>query len=396
MKKTISNLQFAARMNSIPKSFLREILKVTSSPDVISFAGGLPNPEYFPAKEISMAAQKVLSGEDRSVLQYAVSEGYYPLREYISKRYREKHNMNISPEEILIVNGSQQGIDLAGKLFIDPGDQVLLEKPSYLGAIQAFSAYQPEFLTIPLLKDGPDIDCFQRQMIEERIRLFYTIPNFQNPSGISYSKEKRLIVSDILKQHDTILVEDDPYGDIRFSGESLPPLKKYLPYNSILLGSFSKIIAPGLRLGWVAAQKEIIEKMVIAKQATDLHSNFLSQRIIYQFLLDHDLDRHIEKVSLDYKTKCGLMLKAMEKYFPDDSRWTEPEGGMFIWVTLREKMNAYDFLRQAAEQKIAFVPGKTFYTGEGGENTMRLNFTNSTAEQIDEGIRKLGNILRDI
>jgi 2-aminoadipate transaminase len=396
MEKTISNLQFAARMNSIPKSFLREILKVTASPDVISFAGGLPNPEYFPAKEISLAAQKVLSGEDRSVLQYAVSEGYYPLREYISKRYREKYNMNISAEEILIVNGSQQGLDLAGKLFIDPGDQVLLEKPSYLGAIQAFSAYQPEFLTVPLLKDGPDTDCFQRRMIKERVRLFYTIPNFQNPSGISYSKEKRLIVSDILKQHDTILVEDDPYGDIRFSGEALPPLKKYLPYNSILLGSFSKIIAPGLRLGWVTAQKEIIEKMVIAKQAADLHSNFLSQRIIYQFLLDHELDMHIEKISLDYKTKCGLMLKALEKYFPDDSRWIKPEGGMFIWVTLREKMNAYDFLKQAAEQRIVFVPGKTFYAGEGGENTMRLNFTNSTAEQIEEGIRKLGKILKGI
>jgi 2-aminoadipate transaminase len=394
MEKTISNLQFAARMNSIPKSFLREILKVTSSPDVISFAGGLPNPAYFPAKEIYMAAHKVLSGEDRSVFQYAVSEGYYPLREYISKRYREKYNMNISAEEILIVNGSQQGIDLAGKLFIDPGDQVLLEKPGYLGAIQAFSAYQPDFFTVPLLNDGPDIDCFQSLMIKDRIRLFYSIPNFQNPSGISYSKEKRLIVSDILKQHDTILVEDDPYGDIRFSGEALPPLKKYLPYNSILLGSFSKIIAPGLRLGWVAAQKEIIEKMVVAKQAADLHSNFLSQRIIYQFLCDHELDKHIEKISLDYKIRCELMLKALEKYFPEDSRWTKPEGGMFIWVTLREKMNAYDFLKQAAEQKIAFVPGKTFYAGEGGENTMRLNFTNSTAGQIDEGIRKLGRILK--
>jgi 2-aminoadipate transaminase len=396
MKKMMNNLQFAARMSSIPKSFLREILKVTSNPDVISFAGGLPNPEYFPAEEISMAAHKVLSGEDRSALQYAVSEGYYPLREYISKRYREKHDMNISAEEILIVNGSQQGIDLAGKLFIDPGDQLLLERPSYLGAIQAFSAYQPDFLTVPLLNDGPDIDCFQSLMLKDRIRLFYAIPNFQNPSGISYSKEKRLIVSDILKQHDTILVEDDPYGDIRFSGETLPPLKKHLPYNSILLGSFSKIIAPGLRLGWVAAQKEIIEKMVVAKQAADLHSNFLSQRIIYQFLHDNELDKHIEKISVDYKIKCGLMLKALEKYFPEDSKWTKPEGGMFIWVTLSEKMSAYDFLRQAAEQKIAFVPGKTFYTGEGGENTMRLNFTNSTAEQIEAGIRKLGKILKSI
>jgi 2-aminoadipate transaminase len=244
-----------------------------------------------------------------------------------------------------------------------------------------------------MLNDGPDTDCMRDIMLKERIRLFYTIPNFQNPSGISYSADKRKIVSNILKEHDTILVEDDPYGEIRFSGEALPPLKKYLPYNSILLGSFSKIIAPGLRLGWVVAQKEIIEKMVIAKQAADLHSNFLSQRIISQFLMDEDLDQHIEKIRSFYKSQCKLMLKALTRYFPEGSSWTSPEGGMFIWVNLPERINAYNFLQEAAEHKIVFVPGKTFYAGEGGENTIRLNFTNSTAVQIEEGIKKLGKML---
>jgi 2-aminoadipate transaminase len=385
--------RFAGRMNSIPRSFIREILKVTSQPDVISFAGGLPNPDYFPAEEITAAAQKVLREDSKSTLQYGVSEGYYPLRKFISNRYKSRYGMEISPEEILIVNGSQQGLDLAGKIFIDQGDKVLLEKPSYLGAIQAFSAYQPEFVTMPLPDDGPDTEFFQTIMKKETIRLFYSIPNFQNPSGISYSADKRKIVSEILNEHDTILVEDDPYGEIRFNGEMLPPLKKFLPENSILLGSFSKIIAPGLRLGWVAAQKEIIEKMIIAKQASDLHSNFLSQKIIHQFLSDNDLDEHLVKIKMGYKNKCSLMLQALDNYFPEGCSWSKPDGGMFIWVTLPEKMNAYDFLQKAAEKKIAFVPGKTFFAGSGGENTMRLNFSNSTAEQIEEGIRQLGGII---
>ncbi|HXA01198.1 MAG TPA: PLP-dependent aminotransferase family protein [Cytophagaceae bacterium] len=389
----MNTIQFATRMNSIPRSFIREILKATSQPDVISFAGGLPNPEYFPAEGIARAAQKVLNEDSRSVLQYGVSEGYYPLRKFISERYKSKHGIEISPEEILIVNGSQQGIDLAGKIFIDQGDKVLLENPSYLGAIQAFSAYQPEFITMPLLEDGPDAEYFKAIMKKEKIRLFYSIPNFQNPSGISYSLYKREIVSDILKAHDTILVEDDPYGEIRFSGESLPPLKKFLPQNSVLLGSFSKIMAPGLRLGWVAAQKNIIEKMIIAKQACDLHSNFLSQRVIYQFLKDEDLDEHIERIRSAYKVQCHLMLTALEKYFPAGSSWTRPEGGIFIWVTLAERMNAYDFLKRATEHKILFVPGKTFFAGNGGENTIRLNFSNSTAVQIEEGIKRLGIII---
>ncbi|MFL5730566.1 MAG: PLP-dependent aminotransferase family protein [Cytophagaceae bacterium] len=393
MEKTMNKTRFASRMHSMPGSFIREILKVTSQPDVISFAGGLPNPACFPAEAIARAAQKVLSEDKSPVLQYGVSEGYYPLRKFISERYRTHYDMEISPEETLILNGSQQGLDLAGKLFIEKGDKILLEKPSYLGAIQAFSAYEPEFVTMPLLDDGPDIECFSNILKKEKIRLFYSIPNFQNPSGISYSMEKRKAVSELLKEHDTILVEDDPYGEIRFGGEILPPLKKLRPDNTLLLGSFSKIIAPGLRLGWVAASKNIIEKMIVAKQASDLHSNFLSQRIIEQFLQDEDLDEHIGRIRSAYRLQCELMLQALEKYFPKSCHWTRPQGGMFIWLTLPPELNAYDFLEKAAGYKIVFVPGKTFYATEAEENTVRLNFSNSTPEQIENGIRILGKIL---
>ncbi len=394
MNKLEDQYAFAERVNQIPKSFIREILKVTSQPDVISFAGGLPNPDYFPSVEIALAAQKVLANDPKSVLQYAVSEGYYPLREYISNRYRQKHDMSISSEEILIVNGSQQGLDLAAKLFINKGDKVLLEKPSYLGAIQAFSVYEPKFITVPLLEDGIDTLTFEETLCENDIKLFYAAPNFQNPTGISYSLEKKQAVADLLHTSNTILVEDDPYGEIRFLGENTPPIKKMNPEQTILLGSFSKIISPGMRLGWVAAPREIIEKMIIMKQASDLHSNFLSQRIIYQYLCDNNLDDHIARIKYAYSEQRNYMIEMIWEYFPKEVTYTKPEGGMFLWLTLPEEINAYTILEEAAKEKIVFVPGKTFYAGTGGENTIRLNFSNSNPLQLEEGIRKLGLILK--
>ena len=396
MNKLEEHYAFAERVKQIPKSFIREILKVTSQPDVISFAGGLPNPDYFPAEEIALAAQKVLADDAKNVLQYAVSEGYYPLREYISNRYRQKQGMNVPPEEILIVNGSQQGLDLAAKLFINKGDKVLLEKPSYLGAIQAFSVYEPQFVTVPLLEDGIDTYAFEEALTKNDVRLFYAVPNFQNPTGISYSLEKKQQVAQLLSTSNTILIEDDPYGEIRFLGEDISPIKKMNPEQTILLGSFSKIISPGMRLGWVAAPREIIEKMVIMKQASDLHSNFLSQRIIYQYLCDNNLDDHIARIKYAYSQQRNYMIEMIWKYFPKEVTYTKPEGGMFLWLTLPEGINAYTILDEAANEKLVFVPGKTFYAGTGGENTIRLNFSNSNAVQLEEGIRKLGRILKKI
>jgi 2-aminoadipate transaminase len=382
---------FADRMNTIPKSFIREILKVTSQPDVISFAGGLPNPLSFPSKEICASALHVLTEDSSSVLQYAVSEGYLPLREYLSKRYIEK-GIPVSPEEILITNGSQQGLDLCGKIFLNEGDKVLMEAPSYLGAIQAFSAYQPEFLSVKIQEDGVDTKQLSEMLWEHDIKLFYGIPNFQNPTGISYSDEKRKEVAELLKKTNTIFIEDDPYGEIRFSGEALSPIKKYLPDQTILLGSFSKIVAPGLRMGWVVAKKEFIEKLIIAKQAADLHSNFLSQRILYHLLSNFDIDKHTKRISELYRKQKDYMIDMIQIHFPKEIKYTNPYGGMFIWLTLPDYMDAQEILKESTILKVAFVPGETFFVNEEGKNTIRLNFSNSKKEETEEGIKRLGKL----
>ena len=386
---------FANRMQCIPKSFIREILKVTAQPDVISFAGGLPNPQYFPVEALKNAAIKVLEQDGCNALQYAVSEGYKPLREYIAMRYKLTQNLDIDPDEILITNGSQQGIDLAGKVFLNPQDKVLLESPSYLGAIQAFSAYEPEFVTVDLQPDGIDTDTLRTILETQNIKLMYAIPNFQNPTGISYSIEKRMATAELLRHTNTILVEDDPYGSIEFTGQPMPSIKNFLPRQTILLGSFSKIASPGMRLGWVAADKKIIAQMIIAKQATDLHSNFLSQRIIYQFLMDNDLEAHISQIKSAYKQQRNQMLECIRNYFPSAVQYTIPEGGMFIWLTLPEGCNAFDLLHKASDQKIAFVPGGTFFLNGKGQNTMRLNYSNTETHLLEEGMNRLGKIMKE-
>ncbi len=385
---------FANRMGTTHKSFIREILKVTEDPKIISFAGGLPNPKFFPVKEIANASLKVLEENGENVLQYSTTEGYLPLREYIAERYRKKNGLKVDPDEILITNGSQQGIDLIGKIFLDKGDQIVIERPGYLGAIQAFSMYEPIFQSIPLLDDGIDTDLLERTFRGNRIKLFYAVPNFQNPSGITYSRQRRRDVANILKKHDAIFVEDDPYGKLRFIGEDLPSIRAYLEDNIILLGSFSKIITPGLRLGWVCAKKDIMERIIVAKQASDLHSNYLSQRIVYQYLIDNDIDKHILKIRDAYKKRRDLMVSMIAEYFPEEIKYTKPEGGMFLWITLPEGISSLDLFDLAIKENVAFVPGKAFYVDGGGSNTLRLNFSNSDEEKIEEGIKRLANIIK--
>ena len=385
---------FANRMGTTHKSFIREILKVTEDPKIISFAGGLPNPKFFPVKEIANASLKVLDEDGENVLQYSTTEGYLPLREYIAERYRKKKGLKVDPDEILITNGSQQGIDLIGKIFLDKGDQIVIERPGYLGAIQAFSMYEPIFQSIPLLDDGIDTNLLERTFRGNRIKLFYAVPNFQNPSGITYSRQRRRDVANILKKHDAIFVEDDPYGELRFIGEDLPSIRAYLEDNTILLGSFSKIITPGLRLGWVCAKKDIMERIIVAKQASDLHSNYLSQRIVYQYLIDNDIDKHILKIRDAYKKRRDLMVSMIAEYFPEEIKYTKPEGGMFLWITLPEGISSLDLFDLAIKENVAFVPGKAFYVDGGGSNTLRLNFSNSDEEKIEEGIKRLANIIK--
>jgi 2-aminoadipate transaminase len=387
---------YAPRMSTIPKSFIREILKITEDPNVISFAGGLPNPRFFPVKAIARAASDVLAGVDASALQYSTTEGYGPLREYIAQRYRQKKGLTVTADEILITNGSQQGLDLLGKVFIGREDGVAIERPAYLGAIQAFSVYQPRFHAVPLLEEGVDADRLKNVLVNDHVKLFHTVINFQNPSGITYSQRKREELGELFTQHDAIVVEDDPYGELRFMGEAPPSMWGRLDGKVILLGSFSKTIAPGLRLGWICAQREIMDKLVVAKQASDLHSNSLCQRMVYEYLRSNDVDRHIATIIAAYKKQRDAMVAAIEKCFPAEVRFTRPEGGMFLWVTLPERLSALELFEHAVKENVAFVPGTPFYVDGGGANCMRLNFSNADEDKIEEGIQRLGRIIKNL
>jgi len=387
---------FAQRMQKTPKSFIREILKVTENPDIISFAGGLPNPELIDVDGIARAAKEVFENDGRTALQYSTTEGYPPLRRFIAERYKKRLGMEISPDEILITNGSQQCLDLIGKILISPGDRVAIERPGYLGAIQVFSLYEPVFVPIDLRNDGPDPEAFKAAVCGESPKLFYCIPNSQNPSGITYSPEQRQACAEILKGRRTIVVEDDAYGELQFSGTAYPPIKKLLPDQTILTGSFSKIFSPGMRMGWVCAPKKIMEQLVIAKQASDLHSNYLSQRIASQYLETNDIDAHIKKIRAAYSMQRDCMVGALAEEMPSGITWTCPEGGMFVWVTLPAGMSAMDVFSAALKEQVAVLPGIPFYVDGGGTDTLRLNFSNASPERIREGVRRLGKVIRSL
>ena len=394
MNTEIQQQLFAERVQNVPPSFLREILKVAANPGITSFAGGLPNPSFFPVDELQQSANRVLQQRGRQVLQYAPTEGYFPLREAICQRYERTHGLHINPEQVLITNGSQQALDLVGKLFLDPADLVLLERPTYLGALQCFSMFQPLFRQANLLTDGIDTNEVEMHLQTNAIKLFYCIPNFQNPTGIQYSLEKRQELANILSKHQTIIVEDDPYGDINFGEERLPPLYSYLPEQTILLGTFSKTIAPGLRLGWMIANEAIIKKATIIKQATDLHSGNLAQYMIHDFLCRHNVDDHIARIKNGYRQQKDVMMDCLENYFPGGVAFIKPKGGMFTWITLSEKNTARDFLQKAMERNILFVPGDTFYTSEPDLQTLRFNYSNVEEKEMRKAMMILGEILK--
>ncbi|NLV26083.1 MAG: PLP-dependent aminotransferase family protein [Methanomicrobiales archaeon] len=387
--------QFADRMSKTPRSFIRETLKVTECPDIISFAGGLPNPTLFPVHELAQVAKDVISDEGAAVLQYATTEGYLPLREWVAERYSRRYDMSVSPDEILITHGSQQCLDLCGKIFIDKGTPVGIEEPGYLGAIQAFSLYEAGFVPVKLETDGPVLADVENAM-KKKCRFFYGVPNSQNPSGLTWSESKRKDVADIIRIHDSVFVEDDAYGEIRFDGDVSKPVKKHIPDQVVMNGSFSKIITPGMRMGWVCAPEDVMNRLVTAKQATDLHSSILAQRIIFRYLSEYPIDSYIRKITETYRKQCGCMINVIKKEFPDSVSYTIPDGGMFLWVTLPQGCSSLDVFNKALEKKVAVLPGIPFYTQGGGENTIRLNFTNSSFEQIEEGIHRLSEVLNII
>ncbi len=390
------NSLYASRMGTIPRSFVREMLKVTQNTEIISFAGGLPNPRLFPVQEIAAAAVTALAGTDGSSLQYGPTEGYAPLREYIAQRYRQNDGLNVTADEILITNGSQQGLDLIGKAFLNKQDAIAIERPGYLGAIQAFSAYEPEFHSVPVFSDGVDIDGLTEVLRKRRIKFFHTVINFQNPSGISYSQDKRAALAEALRPYDTLVIEDDPYKELRFEGQARSSMRHWLGDKAVLLGSFSKIVAPGLRMGWVCAPRETLDKLIVAKQASDLHSNSFCQRMLCQYLMAHDIDQHIATIRAAYKRQKDVMLAAIDTYFPAQVACTRPDGGMFVWATLPPQLSAIELFEYAVQESVVFVPGTSFFVDGGGAHNMRLNFSNADEDKIEEGIARLGRIITNL
>lgn len=396
MKTLINQMpQFSQRCLDLPQSFLGDILKAAAQEGVISFAGGLPDPKLFPIKQIEESAAVVFEKEGAKLLQYSGSEGMLALKTWICEYYDKQYQLKISPEQVLITNGSQQGLDLIGKAFINPRNQIILEQPSYLGAIQAFMAYEPEVLPVAIHDDGIDIQALEELLLLHRPKLLYLVSNFQNPSGFTLSLEKRKQLANLAVAHDLIIIEDDPYGQLRYEGEFLPPLLSFCP-NSILCGSFSKIVAPGLRIGWIVADEVIIQKMLLLKEAADLHSNNLSQNIIAYFLRNYDLNAHLDNLRKSYGEKCQLMFNALKKALPSSCKISKPEGGMFLWVALPESMNAEELLKETMRRNVIFVPGKYFFTNGKGHNTIRLNFTNSSKQQIEEGVSIMALAMEEI
>lgn len=362
---------------------------------MISFAGGLPNRHFFPLQQLKEATDRVFSIRGSDCLQYSNSEGLIELRRYIAKRYATVQGISIEPEQILITNGSQQALDLIAKATLNTGDAVIIEEPGYLGAIQALSLYRPTFLPVEVNDCGMNVSSLE-SAIKRNPKMMYTVPNFQNPSGISYTHEVRARIADVVAGSGCLLIEDDPYGALRFSGNPIDSFHHFLPGQTILLGSFSKIIVPGFRLGWVAAPENIIEKLLIAKQASDLHTCNFTQYVILEYLLQNDIEDHIAIICNAYGNQCRAMIEAIEREFPADVNCTRPEGGMFLWGKLPGTMSSLELFDKAIERKVAFVPGEPFYTRETRSSTLRLNFSCVDETVINDGIGRLAEALHSL
>jgi len=386
------NSRFARRMDSVRTSSIREILKATEQPDIISFAGGLPAPELFPVDHILAATERVLRETGAGALQYSPSEGFAPLREVFAAESR-KRGIDCSADDILIMTGSQQPLDLAGKIFLDAGDCVLTESPTYMAAIQAFQTYGARFAAVPTDSEGLIPEALPALIEREKPRFLYTIPNFQNPTGVTLTAERRQSLYAIAARYGLIVLEDDPYGALRYAGTAISPIKALDTEGIVIYQStVSKTIAPGLRVGWVVAAGDIRSKLTIAKQAADLHTSSLDQRIVHRYLADFDSDAHIERIRRSYGERFSVMDATLRETMPAGFTWTHPEGGMFLWVTCPEGVNTNELMREAFARKVLFVPGQDFFSDAPGQRFMRLNFSNANPEQIREGIRRLTEV----
>ncbi|MFA4860344.1 PLP-dependent aminotransferase family protein [Methanoregula sp.] len=384
--------RFASRMGKVKASFLDELFRVSNDPTIISFAGGLPSSALIDTEGIARATREVMEDEAHAALQYTTTDGYLPLREYIAARYRNRLGIPAEASEIQIVNGSQQCLDLFAKIFLDPGDHVGMERPGYLGAIEAFSLYEPIIDTVPLEDNGPDLAAFERMVTSTQPKFFYGIPNSQNPSGRTYSQETRRAIAEILQSRDTVFYEDDAFGELFFDAKPRLPVKRYLPNQAVISGSFSKTVAPGMRIGWMYAPKEILAKFNVVKQASDLHSNFLCQKILHRYLTTSDPDNRIRQIVAVYERKCRQMCDLFDDLMPELSH-TTPEGGMFLMATLPPGLSSRAVFDEGVRNKVAVLPGLPFYVDGGGTDTIRLNFSSASEDQITEGMHRLSKVI---
>ena len=379
-----------------PSEFLASILKANADPTIITFAGGLPNALSFPVEAMDAAADKVLKENGIMALQYSGAQGYLPLRKFIAERYK-KQDIDVDPSEIIITNGSQQALDMFSAVMIDPGDRVLVENPSYLAALQTFHLYDPVIVPVDLREDGIDVAQLEKAIAENNPQFMYVIPNFQNPTGLTYTEEVRAAAAEVFKKSNCMVLEDNPYGELRFAGKAGHSFGWFLGEQCCMLGTFSKSVSPGMRIGWIVCkQKDIFDKLLTYKSTMDLHTNMFGQMVLCQYLQDNDFDEHIARTSELYKQKAEFMIACIEKYFPEGVRVTKPEGGMFMWVTLPKGIKGVDVQMAAIEKGVAVCAGDPFYEYERNVNTIRLNFSNGSDEVIDKGICILGDVIRDI
>ena len=386
------------------RSEVRELLKLTERPGVISFGGGLPAPELFPLERCEEACRKVLHEGGADALQYSATEGYRPLREMIA-RHTRRYGLNIEADNILITSGSQQALDLIGKVFINPGDHILVERPTYLGALQAWAAYQAQYLTVAMDEDGMRVDEMD-DALRAGPKFIYALPNFQNPTGVTLSLARRRRLVELADHYGVPILEDDPYGQLRYEGEHLAPLveidgqyrAEHGPYsgNVIYLSTFSKTLAPGLRLGWIVASNGVIDRLVQAKQGTDLHTSTFTQRVAFEMASGGFLDQHVRTIRLAYRERRDAMIAAMTEHFPSGVTWTRPQGGLFLWVRFPSGVDAAAVLRETLKADVAFLVGSAFFVDGSGQNTARFNFSNASVDRIREGIRRIGAVLQRV
>lgn len=380
---------FSTRIGQIKPSCIRDILKATENQNVISFAGGLPNPGTFPVRELEEIAARLLRDHGSSLLQYSTTEGYAPLRRFVVERLLRPRGITATEEDVLITSGCQQALDLIGKVFLNPQDRVLMESPSYLSAIQAFALYQPEFRSVPTDDEGLLPDALETILKKQNCKMLYTIPTYQNPTGLCYSASRRRELTDLLYRHPVVFVEDDPYRELRFRGE--PPECITRPDHpcALITSSMSKLVSPGLRLGWIYAREESMNRLVLAKQASDLCTGMFTQRLLHEWLTGIDLDARIRFLGGVYQRQRDAMIRAIRRHFPKEVQFTEPDGGMFIWVTLPRHLSTQTLLDRSAPRGVVFAPGRSFYADQEINHTMRLNFSHSDENQIERGIQIL-------